>query len=629
VKSVHVRRLESRIARTAARFAEHAARTGCTVADLRNVRLPWYEIRAASDAAEPDSLPEGSDTPTILIYEEIGGSFGVDADTFARDLMEIDAPEILVRLNSPGGSLWDGIAIYNALNAHPARIVVQVDSLAASIASVIAMAGDEVIMMPGSQMMIHDAGMTQDGNAEDMAKASTFLDRQSANVADIYRLRAGGDVQTWRDLMLEESWLFAAEAVELGLADRVMDPPAKQTPADPEDRMTRAHDLTGFRYAGRAAAPAPGRGSRVKTHRRSRGGVQTTARADVTAQTDARSAALARARTAEVTDAGLFQRSVRAADAPSGNARMLAFPTELRAKLVDFKGKQMHRLEGYATVFGRAYDMWDAFGPYRESVNAHALDRSLAAGPDVAFLVNHKGVTMARTTNGTLTLTADAHGLHVVAYLNPDRQDVRDLISAITDELVTEMSFAFQLDEGVWNDDFTEFDITGADIDRGDVSGVNYGASPYTSIAARSRELITHDLDRLPTGAARAALSRLQQRADLSGGVPSAELASQLTQAMGWFTSIDWIVGEARDALAGALGVPNTDDAAGQLTLPTLAAVGAVGFDRDSTPIDAGRPEPEPQTCEPEPAAPTFAVRPLDDVAAWLADAEAHKATRT
>jgi hypothetical protein len=105
VTSVHVRRLESRIARTAARFAEHAARTGCTVDGLRDARLPWYEIRSASDAAEAAGTPDGPDTPTILIYEEIGGSFGVSAAEFARDLEEIDAPEILVRINSPGGSL--------------------------------------------------------------------------------------------------------------------------------------------------------------------------------------------------------------------------------------------------------------------------------------------------------------------------------------------------------------------------------------------------------------------------------------------------------------------------------------------------------------------------------------------
>jgi len=102
-------------------------------------------------------------------------------------------------------------------------------------------------------------------------------------------------------------------------------------------------------------------------------------------------------------------------------------------------------------------------------------------------------------------------GLRSIAYLNPDRQDVRDLVSAITDELITEMSFAFMLNDGEWTDDFTRFRILEADINRGDVSGVNYGANPYTSIAARSREVLD-DLDHLPAGAQRAALRRLEER---------------------------------------------------------------------------------------------------------------------
>jgi HK97 family phage prohead protease len=636
VTSVHVRRLESRIARTAARFAEHAARTGCTVDGLRDARLPWYEIRSASDAAEAAGTPDGPDTPTILIYEEIGGSFGVSAAEFARDLEEIDAPEILVRINSPGGSLFDGIAIYNALNTHPARIVVQVDSLAASIASVIAMAGDEVVMMPGSQMMIHDAGMVQDGNAEDMAKAATFLDRQSANVADIYRLRAGGDVQDWRDRMLAESWLFAAEAVELGLADRVVDPPARQEPTEVVEAMTRSFDLSGFRYAGRQAAPAPSRTRRThrtprpeRVQRRARGAA-TVARPTVSAS----AASAGAARRAAYTADGKAERRPAPAGAPCGQARMLPFAAEMRspAELVEKNGRMMRQVVGYATVFGEWYEMYDDFGPYRERVHQDAATATLAAKPDVAYLTNHKGITMARTTNSTLELSADQRGMPVVAYLNPERQDVRDLLSAIDDKLITEMSFAFLLEEGVWNEDFTEFTIMRFNIDRGDVSAVNYGANPYTSVTARSRELITHDLDRLPTGAARAALARLQQRADLSVGAPAspAEMASLLTQAMAWFTSIVWIVDEAQEALSEALGVPNPDTDDGEADEPgsepaatnaAFAAGGLVGFGPDETPADAGRPEPQ----HPAPVAPSFDGRDLDAVAAWLATAEGRK----
>jgi HK97 family phage prohead protease len=154
--------------------------------------------------------------------------------------------------------------------------------------------------------------------------------------------------------------------------------------------------------------------------------------------------------------------------------------------------------------------MWDQFGEYEEVIIAGAFDYTLATGPDVAFLVNHGGVTMARTTNGTLTLSADSVGLVTDAWLNPGRTDVSDLISAIEDGLINEMSFAFMIPNGgaTWSDDFTRFEIRAADLDRGDVSAVNYGASPWTSIAARAREVLTHAGD-VPEGMRRALAAKL------------------------------------------------------------------------------------------------------------------------
>lgn len=216
----------------------------------------------------------------------------------------------------------------------------------------------------------------------------------------------------------------------------------------------------------------------------------------------------------------------RSGDAvPGGAARSLTFPAvELRNELVQRDGQDFRRLDGYASIVERGYEMWDVFGPYEEIIDARAFDETLAANPDVAFLVNHRGLSMARTTNGTLTLSVDATGLHSSAYLNPKRTDVRDLLVAIDDKTVTEMSFAFMLEDGEFNDDFDEFRITKVNLNRGDVSAVNYGANPYTSIAARSREIMS-ELDHLPAGAARAALGRLQQRLD--GAVDGDEPAVQ------------------------------------------------------------------------------------------------------
>lgn len=195
-------------------------------------------------------------------------------------------------------------------------------------------------------------------------------------------------------------------------------------------------------------------------------------------------------------------------------ARLVPAQAQLRAQLQEHDGKQLYRFDGIASVTDQPYTMYDHFGEYEEIVSRKAFTETLAANPDVAFLLNHRGMTMARTANKTLELALTDEGLRAQAWLNPERQDVRDLVIAMNDGDITEMSFAFMLQDGRWSDDFTQFTITRLDIHRGDVSAVNYGANPYTSIAARSQELLS-DLDHLPAGAARAALARLNARDDM------------------------------------------------------------------------------------------------------------------
>lgn len=228
-------------------------------ASLRNgVRVPikaaankhdWYRIRNAAD--DDDGPAE------ILIYDEIGYGWwgGVSAQDFAKDLGAITADEITVRLNSPGGDVFDGIAILNALRSHKATITVYVDGLAASAASFIAMAGDEVVMRRNSEMMIHDASSFSAGNAGDLRKRADDLDRVSNNIASIYAERTGGTTEEWRDFMLAETWYSAQEAVDAGLANRVdtKDEPEK----DDKDSAKNSFDLSLFNYAGRREAPAP------------------------------------------------------------------------------------------------------------------------------------------------------------------------------------------------------------------------------------------------------------------------------------------------------------------------------------------------------------------------------------
>jgi HK97 family phage prohead protease len=213
-------------------------------------------------------------------------------------------------------------------------------------------------------------------------------------------------------------------------------------------------------------------------------------------------------------------------DSFAGQARRQEFKTQLRAIRSNKDGKDFVTLDGHASVTGVTYEMWDFWGPYDEMMATSAFDVTLAANPDVAFLVNHGGMTMARTTSGTLRLGVDDIGLATSADLNPQRGDVSDLVHAVDDGDIDQMSFAFRIVSGRWNEEFTQYTITEVDLDRGDVSAVNYGANPYTTIAARARQVFDGlaGLDGAPLRAAR-------DRADalLAERAPAAESPSNPT----------------------------------------------------------------------------------------------------
>lgn len=219
-------------------------------------RLPrssrWYTVTNKAGDGGPAQ---------IRIYEEIGW-FGITEEDFARDLAEITADEIEVQISSPGGDVFAGIAIYNALRTHPARITTRVDSLAASIASVIVQAGDRRIMVSASQQMIHPAWGFAIGPAPDMREMADLLDKQTDVLAGIYAERSGKPAEHWRTLMDAETWFTAEEAVEAGLADEILKPAVRpearaQEPrfvdqaasvvAEVEELVVRAQEVITFR----------------------------------------------------------------------------------------------------------------------------------------------------------------------------------------------------------------------------------------------------------------------------------------------------------------------------------------------------------------------------------------------
>jgi ATP-dependent Clp protease, protease subunit len=168
----------------------------------------------------------------LNIYEPIGADFlgeGLTAKTVAEKLQAAGKPEtITVNINSPGGVVAEGQAIYNVLHRSGARVVVNVDGMAASAASVIAMVGDEINVAENATMMVHDAwGLTR-GPADDHRAAAEVLDLMSNTIAAVYAGRTGKTAAECRALMNAETWMDAAKAVSLGFATKVT--PAKQLP---------------------------------------------------------------------------------------------------------------------------------------------------------------------------------------------------------------------------------------------------------------------------------------------------------------------------------------------------------------------------------------------------------------
>jgi ATP-dependent protease ClpP protease subunit len=198
-----------------------------------------------------------TDEVDVEIYDEIG-AWGITAADFTAALAALpkSTKVINLRVNSPGGGVFAGLAIANRLREHKATVNVKVDGVAASIASVIAMSGDTVTMGRGSQLMIHNPSGLVMGTADDMDKMADVLRGLAKTaIASAYMAKAGGDESDWLDRMAAETWYGPDEAVALGLADSMEAPPAE----DEAPIAAHGHDLTayGFRFAGREEAPDP------------------------------------------------------------------------------------------------------------------------------------------------------------------------------------------------------------------------------------------------------------------------------------------------------------------------------------------------------------------------------------
>jgi len=176
-------------------------------------------------------------TATIHLYDEIG-AFGAGSKEFLADLGKLSGQHIHLRINSPGGSVVEGTAIYNALRRHEGGLTVHIDAMAASMASVIAMAGSPVFMADNALLMIHNPWTVSMGESKDLRKEADLLDKLKVNLRNAYVRKTGINAEDIAQMMDEETWLDAVEAVALGFADAIEEGVAAAATATPE--MLRA-----------------------------------------------------------------------------------------------------------------------------------------------------------------------------------------------------------------------------------------------------------------------------------------------------------------------------------------------------------------------------------------------------
>jgi ATP-dependent Clp protease, protease subunit len=162
----------------------------------------------------------GAKTTKVMLYDDIG-SFGKGAKDFVAELDAITTPGIDLHINSYGGEIIDGLACYNAIKNHSAKVTVHIDGLAASVASVVAMAGDTVQIAKNAFVMIHGGWGLAVGDSAEMRKSADILDKMCTSIAQAYADKTGKSLEDCRKAMDEETWFSAAEAKEWGLVDKI------------------------------------------------------------------------------------------------------------------------------------------------------------------------------------------------------------------------------------------------------------------------------------------------------------------------------------------------------------------------------------------------------------------------
>jgi ATP-dependent protease ClpP protease subunit len=215
-------------------------------------------------ASKPLRAESSGDEATIYLHGVIGGYWGdIDETMFAQAMAAIDAKVIHLRIDSPGGDVFAARAMMTAISQHKAKVIAHVDGLAASAATGICMACDEVEITQGAGFMIHNAWTIAIGNKADFRKTADLLGKIDADLTNDYARRTGKDeseVAAWMD---EESWFTADEAVENGFADRKVEVVEK--------RKKNTWNLSAYDHAPKPEEPEADDGKEVEAHRNALG----------------------------------------------------------------------------------------------------------------------------------------------------------------------------------------------------------------------------------------------------------------------------------------------------------------------------------------------------------------------
>lgn len=223
---------------------------------MPDTKREWFKFVAAKASGDK------AERATLHVYDVIGADVffgGVDVNEAVAMIEELDdKAELDVRINSPGGAAWDGLTLANAIIRHPGKTTTYVDGLAASAASLVALAGDEVVVSAYGQVMLHNARGGLYGTAEELTAAGETLGKLNGSMAAFYadRASAGGDAKAWAKAMSKESWYTAEEALEAGLATRI-DDSGKREEVEAKATASIARAAAMFKYPGRQAAGPP------------------------------------------------------------------------------------------------------------------------------------------------------------------------------------------------------------------------------------------------------------------------------------------------------------------------------------------------------------------------------------